>query len=80
MFCRSQARSGDRMIRKLILLTMLSMIVQTAMMSQTLKLRSADFSFWNPKTGGWFVEKGKFVIHVGSSSADIRLKKEIELF
>jgi beta-glucosidase len=46
----------------------------------TLKLRKADFSFWNPETRGWFVEKGKFVIHVGSSSSDIRLRKEIELF
>jgi beta-glucosidase len=46
----------------------------------TLKLHKADFSFWNPKTRGWFVEKGKFLIHVGSSSTDIRLKKEIELF
>ncbi len=46
----------------------------------TLKLHKADFSFWNPQTSGWFVEKGKFVIHVGSSSTDIRLKKDIELF
>ncbi len=46
----------------------------------TLSLHKADFSFWNPETRGWFIEKGKFVIHVGSSSADIRLKKEIELF
>jgi beta-glucosidase len=46
----------------------------------SIKLRKADFSFWNPQTNGWFVEKGKFVIHIGSSSSDIRLKKEIELF
>ena len=45
-----------------------------------LKLHKADFSFWNPETRGWFAEKGKFVIYVGSSSTDIRLKKEIELF
>jgi beta-glucosidase len=46
----------------------------------SLKLHKADFSFWNPETKGWFAEKGKFVIHVGSSSSDIRLQKEIELF
>ena len=46
----------------------------------SIKLSKADFSFWNPQTRGWFAEKGKFVVHVGSSSSDIRLKKEIELF
>jgi beta-glucosidase len=45
----------------------------------TMKLHKENFSFWNPATQGWFVEKGKFVIHVGTSSADIRLRKEIEL-
>jgi beta-glucosidase len=44
-----------------------------------LKLDKKDFSFWNPETRDWFAEKGKFIIHVGSSSRDIRLKKEIEL-
>jgi beta-glucosidase len=42
-------------------------------------LSKDDFSFWNPGTKDWFAEKGKFVIHVGSSSADIRLTKEVEL-
>lgn len=44
-----------------------------------LELRKKDFSFWNPKTGEWFAEEGKFIIHIGSSSRDIKLKKEIEL-
>jgi beta-glucosidase len=44
-----------------------------------LKLDKKDFSFWNPETHGWFAEKGKFIIYVGSSSKDVRLKKEIEL-
>jgi len=38
-----------------------------------------DFSFWNPETKGWFAERGRFMIYIGSSSRDIRLKKEIEL-
>lgn len=42
-------------------------------------LRKADFSFWNPATKDWFAEKGRFVLHIGSSSDDIRLTKEVEL-
>lgn len=45
----------------------------------SLRLDRRDFSFWNPDTKGWFAEKGKFVIYVGASSRDIRLKKEIDL-
>jgi beta-glucosidase len=44
-----------------------------------LQLNKKDFSFWNPKTKDWFAEKGNFVLLVGSSSKDIRLKKEVEL-
>lgn len=42
-------------------------------------LDKKDFSFWNPSTKDWFAEKGKFIIHIGSSSQDIRLDKEVEL-
>lgn len=45
----------------------------------SLKLDIRDFSFWNPKIKDWFAETGKFVIHIGSSSRDIKLRKEIEL-
>ena len=45
-----------------------------------LRLTKQDFSFWNPETKGWYAEKGTFVIHIGSSSRDIKLKKEIEMF
>jgi len=45
----------------------------------SLQLTNKDFSFWNPKTKDWFAEKGKFIIHVGASSSDIWLTKEIEL-
>ena len=44
-----------------------------------IKLDKKDFSFWNPETKDWYAEKGKFVVRVGSSSADIKLYKEIEL-
>ena len=44
-----------------------------------IKLDKKDFSFWNPATKDWYAEKGKFVVRVGSSSADIKLSKEIEL-
>jgi len=44
-----------------------------------IKLDKQDFSFWNPEIKDWFAEKGTFKIRVGSSSADIKLTKEIEL-
>ena len=40
-------------------------------------LNKQAFAFWNPKTKDWYVEKGKFVIHIGAASNDIRLSKEI---
>ncbi|MGD8778758.1 MAG: glycoside hydrolase family 3 C-terminal domain-containing protein [Ignavibacteria bacterium] len=42
-------------------------------------LNQKDFSFWDVKTHDWLAEKGKFIIYVGTSSSDIKLKKEIEL-
>ena len=45
-----------------------------------IKLGKKDFSFWNPGTKNWFAEKGKFIIQMGSSSQDIKLIKEVELF
>jgi beta-glucosidase len=44
-----------------------------------LKLDQSAFSFWNPQTKGWIAEKGKFIVHIGPSSADISLTEEIEL-
>jgi beta-glucosidase len=43
------------------------------------ELNKHAFAFWNPKTKDWYVEKGKFVIHVGAASNDIRLSKEIAI-
>jgi beta-glucosidase len=42
-------------------------------------LNPIDFSLFDVKTNAWKSEAGKFTIFVGSSSVDIRLKKEIEL-
>ena len=45
----------------------------------TLNLDKKAFSFWNPAAKDWFAEKGKFVVYIGSSSADIRLQQALEL-
>ena len=42
-------------------------------------LAKKAFSFWNPDTKDWTAEKGKFIIHVGTSSGEIKLQKEIDL-
>ncbi len=44
----------------------------------TLTLDPAAFSYFNPERGGWTIEPGKFEILIGSSSEDIRLRKEIQ--
>ena len=44
-----------------------------------IKLNRKDFSFWNPATKGWLAEKGEFILNIGSSSRNIKLKKEVEL-
>ena len=45
--------------------------------SVQVKLAKQAFAFWNPNTNDWYVEKGKFVIHIGAATNDIRLSKEI---
>jgi beta-glucosidase len=44
-----------------------------------LKLSKKDFSYWNSEIKDWYAEKGKFIIYIGSSSNNIRLKTEVEL-
>ena len=44
-----------------------------------LHLDKDAFSFWDAGSKSWVAEKGKYILHVGSSSKDIRLRKEIEL-
>jgi beta-glucosidase len=45
----------------------------------TFQLDKRHFSFWNPKIKDWSAEKGKFILHLGSSVKDIKLTQEIEL-
>lgn len=42
-------------------------------------LNAKDFSFYDEKTADWTLERGEFIIYVGSSSGDIRLSGSIEL-
>ncbi len=42
------------------------------------ELKTEDLAFYNEKDHQWVIEEGKFVIHVGSSSRDIRLQAEFE--
>jgi len=42
-------------------------------------LDQKDFAFWDSETSKWKAEPGKFVILLGSSSDDIRAKKEIKI-
>jgi beta-glucosidase len=42
-------------------------------------LAEQDFAFWDAKTHGWLAEPGEFVVLVGASSDDIRLKTTITL-
>ena len=44
-----------------------------------IELNKKDLSFWNPESKGWFFEKGTFIIHIGASSKDIRIQKQMEL-
>lgn len=44
-----------------------------------LSIDKKDLSFWNPKTKDWYAEKGKFKLHIGNSSKDIKEIKEISL-
>jgi len=43
------------------------------------KIPVYDLRYWNEETNAWTLEKGTYSIRVGSSSRDIRIKKEIEL-
>ncbi|MEI6645636.1 MAG: glycoside hydrolase family 3 C-terminal domain-containing protein [bacterium] len=44
-----------------------------------IELGSEAFRFWNPATKKWTIEPGEFEIHVGASSADIRLKEAVRV-
>ena len=44
-----------------------------------IELDERAFSYYSPAAGKWLTEPGKYVIHVGASSADIRLREEITI-
>ena len=44
-----------------------------------IELGPEAFRFWNPATKQWTIEPGEFEIRVGANSADIRLRKSIQL-
>lgn len=43
----------------------------------TIKLNSRSFAYYNTELKNWHVENGEFIIMIGSSSRDIRLKQSI---
>lgn len=45
----------------------------------TIELNATAFSFWNPEKKDWTTEQGTFIIHVGSSSRDIKLSRQIQM-
>ncbi len=46
----------------------------------TFTLKRRDFSYWEERIGGWYVEKGRYIIEAGFSSRDIVLTRPIELY
>lgn len=45
----------------------------------SIELKADAFQFWDEKSKAWKLEPGAFEVQVGSSSRDIRLKKQIAL-
>ena len=45
----------------------------------TLTLATEKLAFWDEKTHGFVVEPGAFDVMMGASSADIRLKDQVEV-
>ncbi len=43
----------------------------------TITVTGRDFCYWSSATRGWVLEGGEFVIEVGASSRDIRLRQSI---
>ena len=44
-----------------------------------LQLDPSAFEYWSPTTKQWTLDPGQFVIQVGASSRDIRLKAPIQI-
>jgi beta-glucosidase len=45
----------------------------------TLQIDAKNLAFWDTKNNKWKLELGTFELMVGSSSADIRLKDELNV-
>ena len=45
----------------------------------TFELKAESLAWWNENTGKWEVESGPVNIMIGSSSADIRLQKTVNV-
>ncbi|KAH8921781.1 glycoside hydrolase family 3 protein [Atractiella rhizophila] len=45
----------------------------------SLKLRAKDISIWDVVAQKWTIPKGKYTVHIGSSSRDIRLQSEFTI-
>lgn len=45
----------------------------------TLDLPQRAFEHWDPATGGWALESGRFLVHIGTSSADLPTCLPIEI-
>ena len=45
----------------------------------TLRVPARAFARWDERTGGWFWPTGRFTLHVGRSSRDLRLTAAIRL-
>jgi beta-glucosidase len=44
-----------------------------------LAVKASDLSVWDVRRDGWFLEGGSYGVHVGASSADIRLNGSVEV-
>ena len=45
----------------------------------TMVLKASDLAWWNVDKGGWDVEAGRVRVMIGSSSADIRLARDVNV-
>jgi beta-glucosidase len=44
-----------------------------------LQVPARAFARWDSATGGWIWPSGRFTLHVGRSSRDLRLSTEVQL-
>ncbi|MHA1224144.1 MAG: fibronectin type III-like domain-contianing protein [Candidatus Heimdallarchaeaceae archaeon] len=44
-----------------------------------IKIKAKSLAFYDVKSKSWRLEPGKFILHVGNSSKNLKLKKEIRV-